>query len=153
MIARIQAELEGVFQAARAAHEAATHDEAKPENQYDTRGLEASYLAGAQTQRAAELQAHLAAFRTLELPERGAKDPIELGALVELELAGTLARRSFYFMVPRGGGTSVTFEGRSILALVPSSPMGEALLGRKSGEDIEVEIQGGTRAYHIVRVG
>ena len=37
--------------AALATYEDATHEESKPENEYDTRGLEASYLAGAQGKR------------------------------------------------------------------------------------------------------
>ena len=47
-------------QAALHAHEAATHGESKAEDQYDTRGLEASYLAGAQSRRAMELEEALA---------------------------------------------------------------------------------------------
>src|SRR5581483_11142644 len=39
-------ELATLMQAAKAAHEAATHEESKAEDQHDTRGLEASYLAG-----------------------------------------------------------------------------------------------------------
>ena len=34
--------------AARASHEEATHESSKAESKYDTRGLEAAYLAGGQ---------------------------------------------------------------------------------------------------------
>ena len=48
---KIAEDLLVMTKAALAAHEAATHSESKAEDQYDTRGLEASYLAGAQSKR------------------------------------------------------------------------------------------------------
>src|SRR4029079_11978947 len=69
--------------AAEAAREAATHEESKPENDKDTRALEASYLAGAQAARARELKAVLNALSFLPLRAFGAGDPIDLSALVE----------------------------------------------------------------------
>jgi hypothetical protein len=60
IVAAIRAELERelavIAKAAEDAQRAATHEESKPENEYDTRGLERSYLARGQAQRAAEIQ-------------------------------------------------------------------------------------------------
>ena len=44
--------------AARASHEEATHESSKAESKYDTRGLEAAYLAGSQAKQARELEAN-----------------------------------------------------------------------------------------------
>ena len=52
IIERLQADLELYFKAARAAHFEATHEQSKAENKYDTRGLEASYLARGQSKQA-----------------------------------------------------------------------------------------------------
>ena len=41
--------------AARASHAEATHESSKAENKYDTRGLEAAYLAGGQARQAKRL--------------------------------------------------------------------------------------------------
>ena len=50
-----------------AATEGATHSEARPENDKDTRGLELSYLARGQAQRVAELQIVLGAVSEMRL--------------------------------------------------------------------------------------
>ena len=160
LIERLQAELDGVTRAAQAAHEAATHESAKPENQYDTRGLEASYLAGAQAQRVTEISALISAYRLMPLPEPGPRDPIEPGMLVELELelgnarpsSSSKGRRSYYLLMPRGGGISIQIDGCSVLALAPGAPMGEALMGRRVDDVIEVETKDQVREYRVVSV-
>ena len=65
IIAQLTAELEVYFRAAHAAHAEATHEQNKAENKYDTRGLEASYLARGQSRQAMETQAAIAAFEKL----------------------------------------------------------------------------------------
>ena len=45
LVARVAEELEALERAHRAVMEAATHEEAKPENDKDTRALEQSYLS------------------------------------------------------------------------------------------------------------
>ena len=154
LIARLQTELDGVTQAAKSSHEAATAHEAKAESQYDTFGLEASYLAGAQSQRVADLQATLSAYRLLELREFAPNEPIALGALVELEMTVPKGgRRSTYLLVAHGGGLSVSIDStRSVQALALVSPMGEALLDRKVGETIEIEAKDTVREYRVLHV-
>src|SRR5271170_3871202 len=53
--------------AAGEARVAATHEEAKPENDKDTRAVEAAYLAGAQADRARDLEHTAASFASLDL--------------------------------------------------------------------------------------
>ena len=55
-ITQLERDLVTMKEAARNTLQAATHEESKAENEYDTRGLEASYLAGAQSKRAAEIE-------------------------------------------------------------------------------------------------
>src|SRR3954467_14708012 len=86
-------------QAALAAHEAATHSESKAEDQYDTRGLEASYLAGAQSKRAAQWEEVLSIFRHIDLKDFGPATPIASTAIVELE---SDEKKSYYFLMPKG---------------------------------------------------
>src|SRR3954452_15257803 len=71
--------------AAKAAHEAATHEENVPDNKYDTLSLEASYVAQGQANRAQELRWALHDYQTLELLEFGEDAAVRLTALVELE--------------------------------------------------------------------
>ncbi|MCA9555143.1 MAG: hypothetical protein KC933_34240, partial [Myxococcales bacterium] len=65
--AALEAELAAITASAADARSAATHEDAKPENQYDTRGLEASYLAGAQAGRAQDLAARIANLEFIQL--------------------------------------------------------------------------------------
>ena len=131
IIARLTDELGVYFRAANASRAEATHEQNKAESKYDTRGLEASYLARGQSKQAAELEAAIADFEKLDARKFGDGEAVNVGALVELENNG---ERSFYFIGPRAGGTEVIHDKKEILVITPQSPLGEQLLGRKQGE-------------------
>src|SRR5690606_28022446 len=78
---RIQAEAEltQLKAAAAATHDAATNEESKPENQYDTRALEASYLADAQAKRVMEMEEVLHSLRSVQGKELDADAAIQAG--------------------------------------------------------------------------
>jgi transcription elongation GreA/GreB family factor len=147
--AALARDLEVLRNAALASREAATHEEAKPENDKDTRAIEAAYLAGAQADRVRDLEATVNALGFLELRSFREGDPIALGALVELDRDG---ERSHYLLAPRGGGLETTFEGLRVQVVTPRSPIGQALVGKRVGETIELRRQGGVREYEIVGV-
>jgi transcription elongation GreA/GreB family factor len=145
----IATDLALLTQAAMVAREAAIHEESKAEDQYDTRGLEASYLAGAQSKRVLELEELLDLYRHIDVGVFDKSTPVASTAVIELE---TEAKSQFYFLMPKGGGMSVTFENKLIQVITPQSPMGGALIGHKVGDQIEVEIQRKARDYEIVGV-
>jgi transcription elongation GreA/GreB family factor len=149
ILAQLERELELYGQSARAAHAEATHEQSKAENKYDTRGLEASYLAHGQSKQAAETEQARQQFTSLEIRDFDAGEAIDLGALVELELG---KERSWYFVGPRAGGTEVEQNGTSILIITPQSPLGAQLLGRKEGERLKIKVGGRQEAYRIARV-
>ncbi len=135
---------------AKEAHAAATHTESKAEDQYDTRGLEASYLAGAQSRRAMELSQTLDIFRFIDVKSFGAGDPILATAFIELRDEN--GRSSYYLLMPSGGGTSVTWEDRKVQCITPQSPLGSLLLGRRQGDEISLRTEGQARDLEIVAV-
>jgi transcription elongation GreA/GreB family factor len=137
IIARLTDELEVYFRAAQASRAEATHEQSKAENKYDTRGLEASYLARGQSKQAAEIQDAIAAFEKLDARKFGADEPIDIGAFVELELSGEMTA---YFIGPRAGGTEVLHEKQEVLVITPQSPLGEQLLGRKQGDVLKLKL-------------
>ena len=137
IIARLSDELALNLQAARLAAAGATDEQNKPENKYDTRGLELSYLAAGQGRQIAEAEATIAQFRTLDLRDFGPLDPIDLTALLTLENPAHAAEpQPLYFLAPRGGGTEVRHARRDILVITPKSPLGQQLLGRRKGDHI-----------------
>ncbi len=149
ILEQLQGELEIVTQSAASALEAATHSESQAEDHHDTRGIEASYLAGAQASRASEILRLITVYKFLYLPEYKPTDLIGPGALVELEING---HRSFYFLVPQGGGLSLQLDGKPVRVITPVAPLGEALLGRAKGDTVEVESGSVTRTYRVVGV-
>jgi transcription elongation GreA/GreB family factor len=149
IIARLAGELEHYSNAARAAHAEATHEQSKAENKYDTRGLEASYLARGQSRQAAETIQALKQFQELVVREFAPKDAIDVSALVELETRG---ERSFYFIGPRAGGTEIVHEKKEVLVITPKSPLGQRLVGQKQGARLQIEVAGRRDDYRVVSV-
>ena len=147
--AKLAGELEVYFRAAQFSRAEATHESNKAENKYDTRGLEASYLARGQSRQAAELEAAIAEHQKLGVKKFADGDAINLGALVELEQLG---EKSFYFLGPRAGGTEIIHDKKEILVITPQSPLGEQLAGRKSGETLQLKLGHETRAAKIINV-
>jgi transcription elongation GreA/GreB family factor len=149
IITRLTEELEVYFRAAHASRTEATHESSKAENKYDTRGLEASYLARGQSKQAAELEAAIAEFQKLAAKPFAAADAIAVGALVELEHGG---ENSVYFVGPRAGGTEVLHDRQEILVITPHSPLGEQLMGKKAGDQPQLTFSGTKQAAKILRV-
>ena len=137
--------------AARAAHEAATHEESKPENDKDTRGLEASYLAGAQAARVRDLEGAIKAIGQLDLLDLARPgSAIQSSALVVLEDED--GARTTFFLAPFGGGTTVSDGSISAQVVTPQSPLGRMLLGRTEGDVIEMRGKAGLREMTILEV-
>ena len=61
----LESQLHRAKEAAKAAHDAATHEESVAETQYDTLGLEAAYLAQGQAERVNECYRDIQAFNTV----------------------------------------------------------------------------------------
>ena len=146
---QVETELAAAEKSAAMAQETATHAESKPENKYDTRGLEASYLAAAQKERVSELRAALALIDSVRVRRFGADDKIAPTAFLELESDG---QRSWCFLMPCGAGMMLAVEGRRVLTLTPQSPLGRAVLGRREGDVVTVEVGHVSKEYEIVRV-
>ncbi|HEY1079722.1 MAG TPA: hypothetical protein VGE46_06475 [Bdellovibrio sp.] len=147
--AQLLKDLSVLKEAALATYEAATHEESKPENEYDTRGLEASYLAGAQAKRISEIEELLVIYKHLDLKDFGPNDKINATALVEVEFNG---KHSFFFIMAKGGGLSVPFDGKTIQVITPNSPLGEAMQDLLKGGVAVVETGDQVREYEIINV-
>lgn len=149
IIAQLTSELELLMKAARAAHAEATHESSKAENKYDTRGLEASYLARGQSKQAAEVAQAIQDFESLAVREFAAAEAIDVGALVELK---SKSESAFYFIGPRAGGTEVVHEKQEVLVITPQSPLGAQLVERKQGDNVKLAIAGATSEFRIAAV-
>ncbi len=148
-VARLREEAEALRESARQTREGAIHEESRAENDKDTRGLEASYLARGQAARVEETEGAVTKLSYLELRSFGPDDPIALSALVTTEVDGAERR---YFLVPDGGGQRLKVGGVEVQLLTPVSPVGRALIGKRAGDSFELKLAGGLREYEIVEV-
>ena len=135
--------------AARASHAEATHESNKAESKYDTRGLEAAYLAGGQARQAKEILDSIEIYEALTAKEFAADEPIDLTSLVELDAGGT---RSLYFIGPKNGGLEIEHQRKEITVITPQSPLGQNLMGKKAGQHWTAKLGGSVVKYHIVSV-
>jgi len=157
VIAALRNELtERIERAATRAEQAradATHEEARAENDKDTRGLETSYLARGQALRAEELAEALHRVRLLAPRSFTEEDPVGLGALVRTELEDGESR-TFFLLDVAGGTELVLAPGEpSVWVVSPSSPVGRALVGRSVGDEVVISRAGAMRHYDIVAIG
>jgi len=146
IVSRLKADHELLLQAARKAHEAATHEENVPDNKYETLALEASYIAQGQANRAQEIAQSVQTFERLSLQSFDQDSEIRLSAVVTLEDGEGQEKR--IFLAPVAGGLSIDFDGRSVQLITPASPLGRALLGSVCGDSVDV----GGKEYEILDV-
>ena len=149
IMTRLKADHVLLLQAAKTAHAAATHDENIPDNKYATLGLEASYVAQGQANRAQEILQALQLFRQLTLSVFSEQSVIRLTAVVQLE--DDEGRIRLFFLAPAAGGLRLEFDGAEIMLITPASPLGRELIGKQCGDLIELE-SGRVRGYEIISI-
>jgi len=137
-ISKLQAQLEEQVSVMKAAldesNESASGEETKSEGKYDTRAVEASYLAQAQDEQLALAEAAKETLSRFSPEAYDISDTIASGALVETELDGEI---SFYLLAPVGGGLTLDFLGCELTVITPESRLFQELLGKKMGDLLE----------------
>lgn len=122
----------------------ATEQELKSEGKYDTRSIEAGYLAGAQKKRVDELELEVGLLDEISLDHH--PDEVSVGSLVEIELTGV---KRLYFISSTSGGTLLNIDNQPILVVSAFSPIGSAAIGLSVGDEFEVESASQTREYKV----
>jgi transcription elongation GreA/GreB family factor len=149
IIAALALDLESYTSSAKTAFAAATDEQSKAENKYDTRALEASYLARGQSIQALEIMRAIQHYETMPVRDFIAKAPIDIGALVELSRNG---ESTFYFVGPHAGGTELDVEGECVLVITPGSPMAQQLMGKRCGDSLQIKVGRAVDRYEIATV-
>ncbi len=92
----------------------------------------------------------LTAFKPSALDERAR---IVVGAIVEIEDADSGEGRTF-FLAPVGAGITLTGPGGDghLSVVTPASPIGKAVLGKRTGEHVDVTVDGDVREWQITYV-
>lgn len=147
LCALLKSELETLEHAHRETNAGATHEEAKPENDKDTRALEQSYLARGQAQRVVELRNGLLATAAMALRTFAEGEPVTLGALVTVEEDD---ETQLLFLAAHGGGNLLS-QGK-VRVITPQSPLGRVLVGKHLGDVCELRLPERTRELSIVDI-
>lgn len=129
----LQEDFESRTRASRETRAVGNDAESKAENKYDTLSIEQNYLADGLARQAADALAAMKALENMPLPAFGPADPIDLGAVVELDFPDG---REWFFLSPAAGGVEVDLEGRRVTVITPDSPLGSRLIGRQSGDSV-----------------
>lgn len=139
VLERLAEDLLQVEQAARAAHESATHEENIAENKYDTLGLEAAYLATGQARRAEAIRQAMAHWQKFRPQPYSASEGIQLGALVCLVDAG--GKQQQLFLGPDGGSMKLICGAEPVQVISSKAPLGGAMLGKCEGDEVSIQVQ------------
>jgi transcription elongation GreA/GreB family factor len=150
VLKRLAEDLLQAEQAARVAHETATHEENIAENKYDTLGLEAAYLATGQARRAEAIREAMAAWRQFRPRDYDASKGIQLGALVCLVDADGRQQQLFLGL---GGGSMKLESGTRLVQVISSeAPLGQALLGKCEGDEVSIQVASVRQQFEVLRV-
>lgn len=131
ILEKLRAEFDTRHATSKKARATGNDPETKAEGKYDTRSTEENYLADGLAKQAFAAMQAAAIFEKFPLRDFGSDEPIDTGALVELEFPGA---RDWFFIGPAAGGMEVELDGKTITVITPASPLGGQLIGRKAGE-------------------
>lgn len=144
---QIQEEVNATLGAVKEAHALASHEQSKPENQYDTLALEAAYLAHGQSERIVELQKQIIALNHFELKDFTSENPIALGALVCLD---EVKSTQWLWLLPVAGGALLETRDITLRTITAQAPLAKKLIGQYVGEEIELVMGNESKQFEII---
>ena len=130
ILERLRVEFENRSRVSKITRTGGNDAESKAEGKYDTLAIEENYLADGLARQALAAAEAMAEIQKMPLRTFSKDDPIDLGALVEIEFPGA---REWFFLAPSGGGTEVQHEGTPVTVITPESPLGSQLIGSRVG--------------------
>ncbi|MFP4069527.1 MAG: transcription elongation factor GreAB [Opitutales bacterium] len=131
LVDTLRAEFQHAVAASKDAADYATNEESRAESQWDTQGLEASYLAAGQAGQARQWAEAVEELQSEREDLLKPNDRICLGALFKCEIAG---EEEVFFFAGVAGGHTVEVDGMSVTVITPGSPLANRLLGLREGD-------------------
>lgn len=135
LIETLRQELLHAVNASKDAAEYATNEESRAESQWDTQGLEASYLAAGQ---AGQAKQWAEAIEELQSEREDLLKPntrVSLGALFRCDFGGS---EEAFFFAGVAGGQIIQMDGMEVTVITAQSPLAHRLLGLKVGETFKL---------------
>ncbi len=148
LLSRLDDDIEAALVSSRSAQETASHEDNKPENQYDTLALEAAYLAHGQSERILRLQKERISLAKWSMPEKG-EPLVRNGSLLKLISEDDETR--WLFITPVGG-YQLQAEGQKILVISQQTPLAKKLMGKEEGEALDLTFNGVTTEWELAEL-
>ena len=120
----------------------------KQEGKYDTRAIEAGYLAGAQKKRLEEIQIDINLLKNLKVVNNNKK--VLLSSLVKCLINNN--KEDLFFISPSSGGMSLHINNHKVHVVCKDSPLGESIFTMEAGDFFEVESPKGEVEYEILEI-
>ncbi|MGH8047452.1 MAG: transcription elongation factor GreAB [Chthoniobacterales bacterium] len=133
ILEKLRDEFESRQAASKSTRAAGNDSESKAENKYDTQSIEQNYLADGLAKQAQIAAQAADAYEKLILHDFAPNEPIDLGALVEIQVP---SETEWFFLGPAAGGIELVHEGHTIIVITPESPLGSQLLDRRAADSI-----------------
>lgn len=163
LLNHLQQEIDATLSAVNEAHALASHEQSKPENQYDTLALEAAYLAHGQSERIAELQRQFMLLDHFEFSDCNDSSQIAVGALVRIEDVGCDDhKQQWLWLLPVAGGVLLKFENKNkdnhgdesiaIRTITPEAPLAKTIVGSYVGDEIVLNLGHKKKQFEIIEL-
>lgn len=154
LLSHLQQDIDTTLRAVNEAHALASHEQSKPENQYDTLALEAAYLAHGQSERIAELQRQMMLLNHFEFSDYNNDSRITVGALVCIEsteesAGNSRSQQQWLWLLPVAGGVLLESEIRTI---TPEAPLAEKLMGLYVGDDFVLNLGHKKKQFEVIEL-
>ncbi|MBT7609656.1 MAG: hypothetical protein HN576_07860 [Bacteriovoracaceae bacterium] len=139
---QLKTDLETLQKIAEKEKSFATSKEMQAEGKYDTRKVEASYLAGAQARRVEELKQNYLKLKNFSCKDHSKNLEITVGSLIECFKEDDInSSKCYYFISPGIGGLSFELNNKKIQIVSRFSPIGKALLASHVEDEFELKIK------------
>jgi transcription elongation GreA/GreB family factor len=135
LLETLHTELQLAVKASKDAAEYATNEESRAESQWDTQGLEASYLAAGQASQARQWGDAIQDLQSDREAILRPKVQISLGALFSCDFGGSVEH---FFFAGTAGGQAVSMDGYEVTVITAQSPLAGRLLGRRVGDSFRL---------------
>ena len=149
LLNKAKADLEAAMSANESASEYKSSDDLKQEGKYDTRAIEAGYLAGAQAKRVEELKLEVQMIEELPVRDFKSDEAAAVGALVKLLHNDT---ERLYFLSSTAGGSMLNIDDSPVLVISVFPPIGAGVVNLEVGESFELETPSGNRIYEVTEI-
>jgi transcription elongation factor GreA len=131
---------EKLSEARKKVGEAASHGDLSENAEYDAAVEESGFLAG----RLEEMKALLVGVQVIE-PKSTVEGIVTIGKTVRLKHLGSGDDLVYHIV----GGGSVDTDGGEVSFF---APLGKALIGRKVGDKLTIELPGGKTSYEVLGI-